>query len=96
NLVWKNSDIEQTKTHVNQVLARFEGADFSSPETIKGSLWDYAEKVGKGDVLWPTRYALSGKDKSPDPFTLAYILGKTETLERIKTAYKKLTGEYAG
>ena len=96
NLVWKNSDIEQTKTHVNEALGRFEGADFSSPETIKGSLWDYAEKVGKGDVLWPTRYALSGKDKSPDPFTLAYILGKTETLERIKTAYKKLTGEYAG
>lgn len=96
NLIWKNSDIEQTKSHVLEAMARLENADFSSLETIKESIWNYAEKVGKGDVLWPLRYALSGKDKSPDPFTLAYILGKEETLQRVKVASQKLQGEYAG
>jgi glutamyl/glutaminyl-tRNA synthetase len=50
----------------------------------------YAEKVGKGNVLWPIRYALSGRDQSPDPFRLAVILGKEETLSRIKYAIGKL------
>jgi len=30
--------------------------------------------------------ALSGKEKSPDPFVLAAILGRAETLNRIKNA----------
>lgn len=96
NLIWKKSDIEQTKTHVKKAINLLEGADFTSVESIKESLWDYAEQVGKGDVLWPVRYALSAKEKSPDPFSLAYILGKTETLRRLDIAYKKLIGEYAG
>ncbi|MBI3020089.1 MAG: glutamate--tRNA ligase [Parcubacteria group bacterium] len=59
-------------------------------ERIKELLWDYATSVGRGNVLWPMRYALSGKDKSPDPFTLAEILGKEETLARIRAAKEEL------
>jgi glutamyl/glutaminyl-tRNA synthetase len=40
-----------------------------------------------GNVLWPLRVALSGKEKSPEPFLLAHALGKKETLSRI--AYAK-------
>jgi nondiscriminating glutamyl-tRNA synthetase len=54
--------------------------------SIKEALWPYAEKEGRGQVLWPLRFSLSGKEKSPDPFTLASILGKTETLRRIEIA----------
>ena len=44
-----------------------------------------AEKAeSRGEVLHPVRYALSGKDRSPDPFTLASVLGKDETINRIK------------
>ena len=46
----------------------------------------YEEEKGKGDVLWPLRVALSGREKSPDPFTLAAILGEEETLARITVA----------
>jgi glutamyl/glutaminyl-tRNA synthetase len=53
-------------------------------------LWGYAESVGRGSVLWPMRFALSGREKSPDPFTLAEIFGKTETLKRIDNVIKKL------
>jgi glutamyl/glutaminyl-tRNA synthetase len=59
-------------------------------DIIKDSLWPYAEEVGRGDILWPMRYALSGVDKSPDPFILAEILGKKETIERLNYAIKIL------
>ncbi|MBU4431930.1 glutamate--tRNA ligase, partial [Patescibacteria group bacterium] len=42
-----------------------------------------------GDHLWPTRVALSGKQASPGPFEIADVLGKVETLERIKRAIGK-------
>src|SRR3989344_2844149 len=45
-------------------------------EYIKKIIWDVAEKEGRGSVLWPIRYALSGRNKSPDPFQLAEVLGK--------------------
>lgn len=90
DLVWKDSDKFQTKEFLAQVIKILETADFSSNESIKNSLWGFAEEKGRGNVLWPTRYALSGLPKSPDPFTLAYILGKTETIERLNKAYKKI------
>ncbi len=43
-------------------------------------------KGGRGGVLWPLRYALSGQEKSPDPFTLISILGIEESASRIRTA----------
>jgi hypothetical protein len=55
-------------------------------DDIKSAIWDYAEERGRGDVLWPLRYLLSGKDKSPDPFLLTEALGKEETLKRIDNA----------
>ncbi len=91
DLIWKNSDEYQTKTYLENVQNLLEGADFSSMENVKSAVWAYAEEKGRGDVLWPIRFALSGLQKSPDPFTLAYILGKTETLERLKVAYKKVS-----
>ena len=92
-LVWKDSNLTEIKKHLEKVKEILENAfdkDFSDPEKIKSMIFDYATKEGRGQVLWPLRVALSGKDKSPDPFTLIYILGKSESLERIKRAIKKL------
>ena len=50
----------------------------------------YAEEYGKGNVLWPLRMALSGQDKSIDPFTICYVLGKDESSVRIKRACETL------
>ena len=55
---------------------------------IKDALWGFATEKGRGNVLWPMRFALSGKDKSPDPFVLAEILGKEETQKRLNEARK--------
>ncbi len=74
-----------------ELLSAVEEKDWNA-EKIKAALWDYATEAGRGAVLWPIRLALSGKEKSPDPFTLAAILGKHETLARLAGALQKLSG----
>jgi nondiscriminating glutamyl-tRNA synthetase len=61
-----------------------------TPEGVKNAVFPYATEVGRASVLWPMRVALSGKEKSPDPFTLAAALGKTVTLLRIAAASRGL------
>jgi glutamyl-tRNA synthetase len=62
-----------------------------SPDEVKDAIMPYAdtnpkEKGGRGAILWPLRYALSGQERSPDPFTLISILGPHESGLRIKAA----------
>lgn len=91
-LHWKKdahpNDAAPRLTHARELLAT---ADFTSPETIKASLWEYAEIVGKGELLWPLRVALTGRERSPDPFSVAHILGKESTLTRIDAAISQLS-----
>ncbi|MEJ0053238.1 MAG: glutamate--tRNA ligase family protein [bacterium] len=83
---------EAAKSHLRAARALVEGlSSFSSPEAIKEVLMPYADGIpkeagGRGAVLWPLRYALSGQERSPDPFSLIHILGKEESLARIDTA----------
>jgi glutamyl/glutaminyl-tRNA synthetase len=63
--------------------------DFTA-DGVKNAVWKYAEEKGRGNVLWPLRVALTGEEKSPDPFMSAYILGKIEALKRIDFALSKL------
>ena len=76
------------KAHLSEVLKLVEPVAESdwNAESVKAAVWPYAESAGRGNVLWPTRFALSGRDKSPDPFALAAILGKEETISRINHA----------
>jgi len=90
DLIWKDSNEYQTIEYLEDVIEIFKNTDFFSTENIKESLWPYAEKKGKGNVLWPTRFALSGLSKSPDPFSLAYILGKIESISRLEKAKEKI------
>ena len=66
------------------------GDEAFTPEAVKNAVFPYASEVGRGAVLWPMRVALSGKEKSPDPFTLAGVLGKQTTLTRIAAAKQAL------
>lgn len=93
-LFWKkDQNAENTKRRLEEVQGLLEGleAEKWASESVKEALWAYAEKEGKGEVLWPLRYALSGKDKSPDPFSLAAILGKDETVKRVSFAVEYLS-----
>jgi len=90
-LIWKGEgDLSAVKKHLTAVAALLEKIsekDFTA-EGVKAALWPYAEESGRGPVLWPLRFALSGKDKSPDPFTLCAILGKKIAISRIERAVK--------
>jgi glutamyl-tRNA synthetase len=59
-------------------------------DAVKNAIFPYATEQGRGAVLWPLRTALSGKEKSPDPFTIAALVGKQTTLSRIEVARKSL------
>lgn len=88
-LFWKNDkDAGRTRIHLAKIAELLQGVfiDGFTAETVKNALWEYASLAGKGNVLWPLRYALSGRDKSPDPFALAEILGKETTLRRVEKA----------
>lgn len=90
-LKWKNDDsVSGALPRLQKVLELLQEADFETTESIKEAVWEYADTTGRGDVLWPLRTALSGLERSPDPFTIAHILGKEETLSRIKTACDKI------
>jgi glutamyl-tRNA synthetase len=84
-IIWKQDTLENAQKHLQEVKTILSSIpeDLWNIENIKHGVWEYAEKVGRGNVLWPLRYSLSGKEKSPDPFTLAFVLGKEETLLRI-------------
>ena len=91
-LVWKTATKEETIEHLTKTIAilnEIPDEAFEAAEA-KEALWPYAEEKGRGNVLWPTRYALTGKDKSPDPFVCAGILGKDMTLKRLQTALQSL------
>lgn len=93
-LFWKDDKkAEHTRLHLDKVMNLLQGIsnDNFTVETVKTALWEYATAEGRGNVLWPMRYALSGRDKSPDPFTLSEIFGKERTLHRISNAIKLLS-----
>lgn len=73
-------------THLKQVRELLGHADYTNAATVKESIWNYAEEAGRGTVLWPLRYALSGQKKSADPFTIAAVIGPEETNKRITRA----------
>ena len=66
--------------------------ELPSVEEVKTLLMPVADgeeargKGGRGGILWPLRYALSGLERSPDPFTLVSVLGAKEALSRVEAA----------
>jgi glutamyl-tRNA synthetase len=86
----KKSTVDAAKKHLEFALETLESLSDFSAESIKNALWEYAGNEGRGAVLWPLRYTLSGRDKSPDPFMIASIIGKEETITRIRGAVELL------
>ena len=92
-LQWKNdATVQAALPRLEQAITLLTDADFSTSESIKAVLMPYADSVGKGELLWPIRIALSGRTQSPDPFTIAYIIGRAETIARLTLACDKLKG----
>lgn len=92
-LIYKDTSAEKIANNLKtalDVLTMTEESDFNK-ENIKITLMEIADHLeNRGEILHPVRFALSGLDKSPDPFILAEILGKEETLSRLNRAIEIL------
>ncbi|MBI2108600.1 MAG: glutamate--tRNA ligase [Parcubacteria group bacterium] len=90
-LLWKNeTDLSVVKKYLSElmsILSQVGEKEFTALR-VKEGVWEYATEMGRGSVLWPFRFALSGKEKSSDPFAIAEVLGKEETLRRLEHAKK--------
>ena len=87
------STLESAKTVLEAVIPLFEGLSEWTNENIFLCLKNYSQESGMkvGTVMWPIRTALSGQASSPGGATeLAAILGKDESLRRIKLGLAKL------
>jgi glutamyl-tRNA synthetase len=96
-LVWPrpkpSEKIDKEKT-LNNLKFLFEEinkifkADFNTANLEKAII-PLTEVWGRGELLWPLRAALSGKETSPGPFEIMEVLGKEETLRRLDIAVQK-------
>ncbi len=78
---------------LEKVLPIFEALDDYSEETIHTKLFELIAELGvkNGLVLFPVRVALSGKSFTPGgAVEIACLLGKEETISRMKTSIEKL------
>jgi glutamyl/glutaminyl-tRNA synthetase len=89
-ICYKNTTSEQTIIHLEQVISLLESSEVFDVPSIKIIIDTYAAEVGRGDVLHPMRYSLSGQERSPDPFTIASIIGKDESVARLQSAINLL------
>lgn len=81
---------------LNEVLPKFEALEDYSIPAIEALLMGYiAEKgIKNGQGLWPVRTAVSGKQSTPGgAYEIMSILGKEESLRRIRVAIDKLQKE---
>ncbi len=91
-LVWKKGSVESAKANLakaKDLLSEISDSEFTK-EIIEPKIMALAEVVGKGDLLWPLRVSVSGKEQSPAPVDILIALGKEESLRRIEVAIKKL------
>jgi glutamyl-tRNA synthetase len=92
-LVWKKADVVDAKMQLAGMLEHLKMLDqktFSEIVLLEASVKAYITDKGlsNGNVLWPLRVALSGREKSASPFELLWVLGKEESLKRIEKAIK--------
>lgn len=87
-LFWKKMTEKELLSSLQkswETVGKMRRADWSV-EKIKNKLINVADPKSKGELLWPLRVALTGKEKSPSPFEVAWVIGREKTVARIKAA----------
>ena len=89
-LVWKKGTPEEAKEVLPKLTAILESLDGYRDGLLEAALLPLVEQYGKGNVFWPLRVALSGLAASPDPMAIASVLGREESLRRVRLAADKI------
>jgi len=96
-LRWKDMSIERVSesiSNTSSILCDINMLDFKT-EKLNQILYIEAKKFGQpGETYWPLRMALSGQITSPPPSEISEILGKEETIKRLKRAEELLKKKY--
>lgn len=91
-LIWKDEKEESTLLvleKIKNILAEI-NSDVFTKKIIEEKILALTTSLGRGQVFWPFRVALSGKKASPDPLVIAEVIGQSEALKRIDFAIQKL------
>ena len=78
---------EIVSQHLPKIIEKLEALDDWDVENLKNLLINYNKEnwLKNGQTLWPIRAMLSWVEASPGAFELMEILGKAETIKRLKT-----------
>ena len=88
------TNAENSLQVLQELLPRFEELEDFSEQSIEAVIMAYIQEKGikNGQGLWPVRTAVSGKQSTPGgAYEIMNILGKEESLNRIRTAIHKLS-----
>ncbi len=86
---WKETTAELMQELIT-VISNIEDFTIENAQTdIKG--WITSKEIGFGKVMQPLRLSLVGKLAGPDLFDIMTMIGKENTLQRIKNAIEKLS-----
>jgi glutamyl-tRNA synthetase len=85
---WNDSSVEV----MNEFILKIEKSDFDA-ENLKQEIHDFAESkgLGMGKIMMPLRLCLVGELKGPDVPDILQILGKEESIARIKNAVNNIS-----
>jgi len=83
---------EETGNILTQLSDQLNGMESFEAETLKQEIHNFAENknLGMGKVMMPLRVSLAGELKGPDIPDIMEILGKEESISRIKAAIHNL------
>lgn len=99
-LVWRESTASETADYLSalaQELSAVSDKEWAEDNlTTRILLWIKAHSWRNGDVLWPMRVALTGREHSPGPFAVATVIGQQDTLTRLKLAHERLRDSISG
>ena len=84
---WK----EHSKDLMIQLISELEAADDTSVDTLQTAVkgWITKNEIGFGKIMMPLRVALVGALEGVDVFDIIYLIGKTETIKRIRSLFDR-------
>ena len=83
---FKKAIKEDTPVLMQELIGLVEGVTDFSAENLQNTIktWITSKEIGFGKIMQPLRLSLVGAMKGPDVFEIMSLLGKKESVERIK------------
>lgn len=96
SLPWRGQTPERTEAMLRtseEIIATLPEDSWVSAPALQTCILAEVDRLGldRGTILWPFRYAITGRQESPGPGEVAWILGQQETHSRLHAARNLLS-----